>query len=219
MADQIAYNPFDPSFHADPYPHYRQLLAGPPRRVATGSPVVLVARFADVVAVTRDHASFSSALPQYAVSRGGNPFGGATTLPFADPPVHTRLRRLVARDFGPRRIGLLAPRIVEVTQQLLEENVEGGRFEAMSALADQLPVVIIAEMLGVPSEHRERFRRWSEAVTSNAMTGKPAEPAVREAVTELREYLALEIARPPNERGGERITALVAAPARAQPLR
>src|SRR6266851_7635545 len=126
MADQIAYNPFDPSFHADPYPHYRQLLAGPPRRVAIGSPVVLVARYADVVAVTRDHASFSSALPQYAVSRGGNPFGGATTLPFADPPVHTRLRRLVARDFSPRRIALLAPRIVEVTQQLLEENV-GGR--------------------------------------------------------------------------------------------
>jgi cytochrome P450 len=103
MADQIAYNPFDLSFHADPYPHYRQLLAGPPPRVAIGSPVMLIARYADVVAVTRDHASFSSALPQYAVSRGGNPFGGAMTLPFADPPVHTRLRRLVARDFSPRR--------------------------------------------------------------------------------------------------------------------
>jgi cytochrome P450 len=211
MADQIAYNPFDPSFRADPYPHYRQLLAGPPRRVAVGSPVVLVARYADVVAVTRDRASFSSALPQYAVSRGGNPFGGAMTLPFADPPVHTRLRRLVAHDFSPRRIALLAPRIIEVTQQLLEENIHGGRLEAMSALANQLPVVIIAEMLGVPSEHHERFRRWSDAVTSNAMTGKPAEPAVREAVTELREYLALEIERRRKERGGDLISALVAA--------
>jgi cytochrome P450 len=140
MADQIAYNPFDPSFHADPYPHYRKLLAGAPRRVAIGSPLALVARYADVVAVTRDHASFSSALPQYAVSRGGNPFGGAMTLPFADPPAHTRLRRLVARDFSPRRIARLAPRIIEVTQQLLEENVDGGRLEAMSALANQLPV-------------------------------------------------------------------------------
>src|SRR5260370_3715041 len=181
MADQIAYNPFDPSFHADPYPHSRQVLAGPPRRVVTGSPVVLVARYADVVAVTRDHANFSSALPQYAVSRGGNPFGGAMTLPFADPPAHTRLRRLVARDFSPRRIALLAPRLVEVTQQLLDENVHGGRLQAVSALPPQPPVVIIAEKLGGAGGHRERFRRWCGAVTSNRMTGKPPEPAVREA--------------------------------------
>src|SRR5260370_27687632 len=113
MPDQTAYGPFDPSFHADPYPHYRQLLAGAPRRVAIGSPVVLVARYVDVVAVTRDHASFSSALPQYAVSRGGNPFGGAMTLPFADPPVPTRLRKLVARDFSPRPIALVPPATLE----------------------------------------------------------------------------------------------------------
>ena len=81
----------------------------------------------------------------------------------------------------------------------------------MSALANQLPVVIIAEMLGVPSEHRERFRRWSDAVTSNGMTGKPAEPAVREAVAQLREYLALAIERHRRERGDDLISALVAA--------
>src|SRR5258708_37796446 len=66
-------------------------------------------------------------------------------------------------------------------------------------------------MLGVPSEHRERFRRWSDAVTSNAMNGKPAEPAVREAVTQLREYLALAIERRRRERGDDLISALVAA--------
>src|SRR5271170_3336909 len=49
MADEVAYNPFDPSFHADPYPHYRDLLAGPPRRLALRVPVVLVARYADVI--------------------------------------------------------------------------------------------------------------------------------------------------------------------------
>jgi len=85
-------------------------------------PVVLVARYADVLAVTRDHATFSSAMPPFMFSRGPDPFGGALTMPFSDPPVHTRLRRMVARDFSPRRIALLAPRIVEVARQLLEAS-------------------------------------------------------------------------------------------------
>jgi len=210
MADEVAYNPFDPSFHADPYPHYRNLLAGPPRRLALRVPVVLVARYADVVAVTRDHATFSSAMPPFMFSRGPDPFGGALTMPFSDPPVHTRLRRMVARDFSPRRIALLAPRIVEVTQQLLEASGPGGRFEAMSALANQLPVVIIAEMLGVPSEHRERFRRWSDAVASNGM-GRNRDESAERGVAELREYLAEEIERRQFERGDDLISALVAA--------
>jgi cytochrome P450 len=210
MADEVAYNPFDPSFHADPYPHYRDLLAGPPRRLALRVPVVLVARYADVVAVTRDHATFSSAMPPFMFTRGPDPFGGALTMPFSDPPVHSRLRRMVARDFSPRRITLLAPRIVEVTRQLLEASGNDGRFEAMSALANQLPVVIIAEMLGVPSEHRERFRRWSDAVASNGM-GRNRDESAERGVAELREYLAQEIERRQVERGDDLISALVAA--------
>ncbi|MGO9603369.1 MAG: cytochrome P450 [Candidatus Binataceae bacterium] len=212
MADEIAYSPFDPSFHANPYPHYVPLLAGPPRPVAPGVPVIMVARYADVVAVTHDHTRFSSVLPQMP-PRYADPFGGAPTMPFSDPPVHTRLRRLVARDFSPRRINELAPRIEEITRQLLDENVEGGRWEAMSALADQLPVVIIAEMLGVPIEHRARFRQWSDAVASNlAVDAEGASPpAVIEAVAGLREYLAHEIERRRIEPGDDLISALVAA--------
>src|SRR5271156_5935631 len=106
MADEVAYNPFDPSFHADPYPHYRDLLAGPPRRLALRVPVVLVARYADVVAVTRDHATFSSALPPLLLARGPDPCGGAMTMPFSVQPAadsaaraaHRRDHPAVARD-------------------------------------------------------------------------------------------------------------------------
>jgi cytochrome P450 len=220
MAEEIVYNPFDPAFLADPYPHYAPLLAGPPRRVAMGLPVVLVARYADVVAVTRNHAGFLSTIPQYMVPEGSDPFGGAPTMPFSDPPVHTRLRRLVARDFSPRRIAALAPRIREVTVRLLDENVSGGRFEAMSALANQLPVVIIAEMLGVPVEHHASFRQWSDAVASGSATapGMPVEPEVREAVTALREYFTHAIDRRRAEPGDDLISALVAAHDTAEAL-
>ena len=169
LADEVAYNPFDPSFHADPYPHYRDLLAGPPRRLALRVPVVLVARYADVVAVTRDHATFSSAMPPFMFSRGPDPFGGALTMPFSDPPVHTQ-----AAAYGRARLQPAADNTARAAHRRGHPAVargerQGGRFEAMSALANQLPVVIIAEMLGVPSEHRERFRRWSDAVASNGM--------------------------------------------------
>ncbi|HXW82926.1 MAG TPA: cytochrome P450 [Candidatus Binataceae bacterium] len=211
MSATIEYNPFDPSFRANPYPHYAELVSGPPRHLSLGAPVVLVARYSDVLAVTRDHGSFSSTLPQYAVSRGANPFGGAVTLPFADPPVHTRLRRLVASDFTPRRIGNLAPRIAEITKQLLQGKVGGGRFEAMSALANQVPVMIIAEMLGIPSEEHQQFKEWSEAVATNDFTGNPAGPAMRESVRQLREYLAAAIECRRRAPGADLISALVAA--------
>ncbi|HEY6420475.1 MAG TPA: cytochrome P450 [Candidatus Binataceae bacterium] len=212
MSDEVVYNPFDPSFLADPYRHYAPLLAGPPRRASMGLPAVLIARYADVVAVARDHARFSSTLPGGVVPPGSDPFG-APTMPFSDPPVHSRLRRLVARDFGPRRIATLAPRIREISQQLLDENVSGGRFEAMSALANQLPVVIIAEMLGVPIEHQARFRQWSNAVASSAATppGMPVPAEVREGVTALRDYFTRAIERRRVEPGDDFISALVAA--------
>ncbi len=213
MEEAIGYNPFDPSFLADPYPHYRPLLAGPPRRANFGLPVVLAARYGDVVTVLRDHSSFSSKIPPYAINPGGDPFGGAPTMPFSDPPVHSRLRRLVARDFSPRRIASLAPRIRELAATLLDESIHDGRFEAMSAFADQLPVIIIAEMLGVPAEDHARFRRWSDAVASNTATmpGMAVSDEVREGVAALREYFAREIEHRRREPGDDLVSALVAA--------
>jgi len=209
----IDYNPFDPSFVVDPYSHYVPLLQGPPRRANFGLPITLAARYADVVAVLRDHARFSSTMPRYMIVRDADPFGGAPTLPFSDSPVHTRLRRLVARDFTPRRIASLEPRIRELTRAMLDEHTDGGRFEAMSALADQLPVIIIAEMLGVPIEDRARFRKWSDLITSNTSTapGIPPPREVQDAAIALREYFKRQIERRRGEPGEDLVSALVAA--------
>ncbi len=213
MGETIEYNPFDPSFLIDPYPYYQPLLTGPPKRANFGLSVVLTARYRDVVTVLRDHSRFSSKIPQYAINPSGDPFGGAPTMPFSDPPVHSRLRRLVARDFSARRIASLAPRIREVANQLLDENASDRHFEAMSALANQLPVIIIAEMFGVPIAHHARFRRWSEAVASNSATmpGAPVPSEVREGVTGLREYFTREIEHRRTNPGDDLVSALVAA--------
>ena len=213
MSELIDYNPFDPSFLIDPYPNYELLLHGPPRRANLGLPIVLAARYADVVAVLRDHAHFSSTMPEYIVNREADPFGGAPTLPFSDQPIHSRLRRLVARDFTPRRIASLEPRIRDLTRKMLDRCLLDGKFEAMSALADQLPVIIIAEMLGIPLEDRARFRKWSDAVASNtgSIPGLPPPRENQEAATALREYFARQIERRRSEPGEDLVSALVAA--------
>src|ERR1700719_139202 len=110
-AENIYFNPWDPAFRANPYPHYKPLLAGPPRILDLFGPVALVTRYADATTALRDHAHFSSVRPRDpSEPPNEGPFAGARTMLFSDPPMHTRLRRLVSRDFTPRRIREMEPR-------------------------------------------------------------------------------------------------------------
>ena len=118
------FNPWDPDFRANPYPHYKPLYSCAPRKVETFFPIALVARYADVSAVLRDHQRFSSTqLERPEFSDPNDPFsqGRLRTMLFSDPPDHTRLRRLVSRDFTPRRIRELEPRIREIARELLDK--------------------------------------------------------------------------------------------------
>ena len=81
-----------------------------------------------------------------------------------DPPQHRKLRTLVSQAFTPRVVADLEPRIAELTIQLLDEVDE--RFDLIDALAYPLPVIVIAEMLGVPASDRPLFRRWADVLFS-----------------------------------------------------
>ena len=122
-ASQFYFNPFDPAFRANPYPHYKPLLVGPPRILTGSMPLALVARYDDVIAILRDHDRFSSVGPQVPGTERIDVFGGARTMLFSDPPIHTRLRRLVTRDFTPRRIRELEPGVREIASELIDKAV------------------------------------------------------------------------------------------------
>jgi cytochrome P450 len=92
---------------------------------------------------------------------------GDSTLLFANPPQHTRLRRLVARAFTPRTVEKLKPRIADTVDRLLEPLAEAGGGELLDALAFPLPVTVIGELLGVPESDRAPFR---DAVRANTRT-------------------------------------------------
>ena len=212
-AENIYFNPWDPAFRANPYPHYRPLLAGPPRILDLFGPTAMVTRFADVTAVLRDHAHFSSVRPRDpSEPPNEGPFAGARTMLFSDPPMHTRLRRLVSRDFTPRRIREMEPRIREIAKQLIDAASRKGEFEVMS-IANALPVMVIAEMLGVPPDHYEQFKHWSDTVVSgdNTLPGTPLPDEFHAATKALRDYFAEEIERRRKQPGTDLVSALVAA--------
>lgn len=80
----------------------------------------------------------------------------------ADPPAHTRLRKLAAGAFKGQRIAALEQRIAEVVDGFLDEFVAGGHTDLIEHVAYPLPATVIAEMLGAPAADRDRFRSWSD---------------------------------------------------------
>src|SRR5580693_1368060 len=155
------FNPFDPDFRANPYPHFPALLDGPPRQLKLFMPTTIIARYDDVVTVLHDHERFTVRRPEIPFRERIDPFGGAPTILTADPPVHSRLRRLVSKAFTPRRVRELEPRVREITDDLLDRAGDCNEIEAMAILANALPVIVIAELLGVAAADHNQFKQWS----------------------------------------------------------
>jgi cytochrome P450 len=210
----VYFNIWDPEFRANPYAHYAPLLAGPPQLLTVGPMTfALVARYADVTAGLRDHEHLSSVGPPPPPQAYQGRFAGARNMLGSDPPQHSRLRRLVSRDFTPRRIRELEPRIREIAKELLDKVETTGSFDVMADLANVLPVTVIAEMLGVPPELNSTFKRWSDKIIGdgNNTPGNPPAPEVVRVVDELGDYFTAEIEKRRSNPGPDLVSALVAA--------
>ncbi|HTR63261.1 MAG TPA: cytochrome P450 [Candidatus Binataceae bacterium] len=214
QAREIYFNPWDENYRANPYPHYKPLYDGPPRIINLMGDAALVARYADVRAVLLDHANFSSAqLGGGNFEEQNNLFGEDPSMLVADPPVHTRLRKLVSRDFTPRRIRELEPRIREMSAQLVDAAARKGSLDVMADIANVLPVMVIAEMLGVPPDLYQTFKHWSDKIieSDNVLPGMPMPDDIVTAMKELRGYFSQEIDKRRGKPGPDLVSALVAA--------
>src|SRR5690349_14768530 len=215
-AADFYFNPIDLAFRDNPYPHYPKLLEGPPRKFTLFMPVTLAARYEDCAAILRDHERFSNSPPRNSVvdmlRKQYGPFAGAPTMLDSDPPVHTKLRRLVSRAFTPRRVKDMEGRIREIARGLLDSAERAGGFDAMTDLANPLPVIVIAEMLGVPPEEHAQFKQWSNGIIEGGQLAfRAAAPGegLTKSTQELRAYLTAQIERRRREPGEDLITALV----------
>jgi cholest-4-en-3-one 26-monooxygenase len=126
----------------------------------------VVTKYDDVVAVGRDGATFSSSQSRGGVvlleeTDMGDFEGGGNLMLTMDAPEHTRYRKLVNRGFTPRQMRMLEPHIRELTAQILDNVIEQGGCDYVVDVAAEVPLQVIAEMLGVPHEDRHKLFEWS----------------------------------------------------------
>ena len=112
-----------------------------------------VFRYKDVEQVLLDHATFSI--------DGSQPQGFPGALTKCDPPQHRQLRGLVSKAFTPRRIEELRPRLIQITDELLELAIARGKMNVATEFTYPFPVRVIAEVLGLPPEDQEQLQQWS----------------------------------------------------------
>lgn len=174
----------DPAFLENPFPFYELGRAMSPL-VLPDRGLAMVFGYDDCVAILKDWETWSSRFPPPPdVTDPPEP-----TMLNSDPPRHTRLRSLVSQAFTPRMVEQLEPRIREITRELLEPALEAGACDLVAALAYPLPVIVIAEILGIPPEDRAQFKEWSDEVVASLGTGLGGGRQVRaEVFEEMREY-------------------------------
>ncbi len=153
---------FDPAVANDPYPFYAYL-----RREAPVAPLGLmdlwgIARHEDVLRVLRDPETFSSVVGQRVIEGEELP-----SMLFNDPPIHTRLRGLIAKAFTPRVVELQRDSISARARELINAMLAKCDPDIVLDLAYPLPVMVIAHMLGVADGDHATFKRWSDAIIEN----------------------------------------------------
>jgi cytochrome P450 len=198
-----------PEFLADPYAVYARLRAEGPVHWCEPWGQWVITRHDDVLALLRDHRRFSSAgFEQRFVGRLGGEERAALPdllrhystplISNTDPPVHTRMRRLVARSFVPRVLDPLRERIEELVEALLDRAAARGRMDAIADFAYPLPAIVIGELLGAPAEAGVDFLRWSADIVAFVGSGRvDLDLAVRadRSLREFREFLEPRLER------------------------
>ncbi|WP_424212962.1 cytochrome P450 [Streptomyces sp. BI20] len=216
------FDPWDPTFIADPYPALRALRAQ--GRVIRYEPSGqwLVPRHADVSALLRDRRLGRTYLHRYTHEEFGRtppppeqePFHTLNDFGLLDleDPAHGRVRRLVARAFTPRTVERLVPTVERMARRSAAGFVAAGGGDLLTEIAEPLPVAVIAELLGIPEADRAALRPWSAAICG-MYDLRPSPEAARRAVIaseEFSAYLRALITERRRAPGEDLISALIA---------
>ena len=160
----VTYNPLSSRTAQNPYPAYAALRARAPVHRSRLLKAWLFTRHADVDAILRDHRRFGNDPRQGTLTprqQATLPPADQFTLLWLDPPDHDRLRALVNQTFTGRAVARLEPHIRSVLAFLLHAIDDPAHFDLIQAVAQPLPMIVMAELLGVPPENRAQFKIWS----------------------------------------------------------
>jgi cytochrome P450 len=219
----VTYYPLAPRVYRNPYPTYAKLRARDPVHWNFLGRSWVFSRYRDIEAILRDHGRFSNDSrnrPEVSQAQAAASTPGGPSLLFLDPPDHTRLRALVQQAFTPRAIEALTPRIRQIAAHLLDHIADPTAIEVMETLARPLPMIVMAELLGVPTQDLAQFQAWSHLrarVIEPTITARERQLAAQ-ASDELDAYFLGLIAQRRIEPRDDLISALVAAEAAGDQL-
>jgi cytochrome P450 len=161
------YHLLDPEVLANPYPLYRRLREEAPVHWDPYLHAWVVTRYADAVTVLHRFNAARTPPPDRLTSLGMGELTPIAELMvrqmlFLDPPAHGRVRRLASVAFTPRRVARLRQHIQQIADALIGDLPRSGRFDVMETLANPLPAIVTAEMLGVPTADHRLLKSWSQ---------------------------------------------------------
>ena len=210
----MRFAPSDVAFIGDPYADYEELRRSAPVHYDEATDHWLISRYADVDALLRDrrfgrtyvHVATHEEMGRRPPPEWHDPFWDLINAGILDmePPDHTRVRKLVSKAFTPRFVEGLRPRVQAIFDRLVDEVAGAGEFDMLPALAEPLPVTVIAEMLGVPDADQHLLRPWSGDIVKMYELN-PSVPSQEDAVRASAEFAAYlrELARDRRTRPGE----------------
>ncbi|MFM8857642.1 MAG: cytochrome P450, partial [Actinomycetota bacterium] len=173
VVTKAVFDPFDPTFRADPYPFYDALRAQDPVHFTPLGSVVLTRyddigwtlRSADFSRDIEANANESTDPTMRAKRERRRSRSGAKSILNLDPPDHTRLRRLVSKAFTPSSIERLRPRIQSLVDSALDDAVRQGGLELIDDIAFPIPFQVISDLLDMPVDRADEMRDWSQVIT------------------------------------------------------
>jgi cytochrome P450 len=178
---------------------YRDMQKRQPIRYRKDSGIWEVFRYDDVQRVLTDHAFFSVEFARMEGLADDEPISAI------DPPRHRQIRSLVSQAFTPRRVASLATRIRSLVDGLLDQVIATGKVDLAQQFAFPFPIMVIAEMLGIPPEEHELFRRWSYQLLG--ILPHPDDPEN----SEMKNYLSAQLDERSKAPHDDLISALVQA--------
>ena len=212
---------FDSDFIANPYKFYSRLRATPlywADKFRAGA--WLVPRYADVntalhdsrLSSQRSHTLTAPFPPE--VQSELRPFNTifSKLMLFLDPPQHTRIRKLLSKEFTPQMVQRLRPRIQQIVNTLIDQMIGKKEIEFMNDFANPIPVRVIAEMLGVPVEDQRKFQIWSDDIANffgNATATADIARRAQKSLVELTEYFRALLPERRQNKGDDLVSLLL----------
>ncbi|MEQ1703079.1 MAG: cytochrome P450, partial [Ilumatobacteraceae bacterium] len=199
MTDIPMFNPFDPTFRANPYPFYEQWREHSPV-MQTPLGFTVLTRYEDVARTLRGN-EFARDIEAHVEARPDDPRNArrerlrqrreegqiAKSILNLDPPDHTRLRRLVSLAFTPSAIERLRPRVQQLVDDVLDVAADRGSMEIVEELAFPVPFQVISDLLDLPTDGSEQIREWSQTLTASL------EPTADDAIMDATEIASQQM--------------------------